>query len=104
MTTISAPPEADIASDFEAAGAFLRANPDLSRRIPARNINIPLKGTTTEERLAELEAIAREMGTAVVPRDGMQVAAVKFGRVTFEAHHSPSSFLIVQGAQRKAAA
>ena len=105
MTITAAPPEADVASGFEALGVFLAANPAVSRRIPARTVNIPLKGKTAAERIDELHAIARETGGVVEWHEGGFLAVtVQFGGVTLEAHHNPASFLIVQGAQRKAAA
>jgi hypothetical protein len=102
--TITAPhPLAlDFGADFADLAAFLRDNPDLAARIPCgRHVSIPLKGETSDERLAELHDIAREMGTAVEWHGDRWAAEIKFGAtVTLVAHHSPACFLRVQDAAR----
>jgi hypothetical protein len=103
MTIISAPPEADLASDFEALGAFLKDHPAIKRLMSGRRIvNIPLAGTTPGERLAELHDVARELGTAVEWNGGVFATALHFGGVTLEAHHNPDSVIRVQDARRRA--
>lgn len=97
MTITEAPAETDFAAGFEALAAFLREHPALRDRLPApRHVSIPLKGSTTDERIADLFAIAREMGTVAEWNGTMHVAAVGFGPVVLTAHHNPLAFLQVQ--------
>ena len=98
----AAAPPMDFAAGFEALAAFLRKHPALHDRLPdRRHVSIPLKGTTSEERRAELHDIAREMGTAVDSDGLMPFAAVKFGPVVLVAHHNQAAFIAVQDAKRE---
>lgn len=104
-STITHPLGLDFGADFAELGDYLRDNPALARRIPCgRHVSIPLKGATTEDRLAELHDIAREMGTAVEWHGDRWVAEVKFGAVALVAHHAPACFLRVQDAAKEQAA
>lgn len=97
MTITIAPPETDIASGFERLAAFLRENPAITARMPSpRVVNIPLRGTGPEARLAELHDVAREMGTAVEWHGGIFIAAADFAGVRLEAHHNPESVLVLR--------
>jgi hypothetical protein len=97
MTITEAPAETDFAAGFEALAAFLCEHPALRDRLPApRHVSIPLKGRASDERIAELHAVAREMGTVVEWNGTVHAAAVEFGPVVLAAHHNPLAFLQVQ--------
>jgi hypothetical protein len=76
-----------LARDLADAGEYL----EMAGRAPD-GVLIPLrvKGTTQEERLAELDSIARDLGVRVgVMGDGTRIAEKRIGHVRIEAHVSP---------------
>ena len=103
--TITAPETrtAGIAADYAEFGAYLEEHPQIAALLSHIH-SIPLRGRTPDARKAELDVIARTMGATVEWRGvGYYSAAVRFGRVVIEAHHSPSSFITVQHAAEAAA-
>ena len=101
MTISITDPGLDLAAGFEDLGACLRDHPAIAARMAGRRIvNIPLAGATADERIADLHAVARDLGTVVEWHGECLSAAAHFGGVTLEAHHNPAAFLTIQGVKR----
>ena len=84
-------------ADYAAFGRWLDEHPEIAARLSHIH-SVPVRGHTPAERIAELEARAAEMGARIEPRGpGYEAAAVRFGRVVVEAHHSDASFLRLHG-------
>lgn len=72
---------------------------------PTPVLDIPVPGDTREEKLAALEEIAREWGTAVMSAPlGLRIMVRRFGAVTVSAHVSPWPVLATAPAGTGAAA
>lgn len=103
MTITADPLTAGIAADYAAMGAWLEEHPAVTDLLSHIH-SIPLRGHTPAERKAELEKIALDLGAEVEPRGpGYYSAAVRFGRVVIEAHHSQAAFVAGQRAKKAAA-
>jgi hypothetical protein len=84
-------------ADYAAFGRWLDEHPEIAARLSHIH-SVAVRGHTPAERIAELEARAAEMGARTEPRGpGYEAAAVRFGRVVVEAHHSDASFLRLHG-------
>lgn len=58
-----------------------------SARVPTRRMNIEVEGGTAQEKLADLEQIARDLQVTVETQDdGTLIAARQFGDLEVEAH------------------
>lgn len=90
LTGVAAPPQATrrpLGADMKDLGEFLET---CARGRQEISVNVPVQGSTQEDRLADLEAIARDWGVRIgMMGDGTRIAEKRFGRARVEAHVSP---------------